>query len=219
MSTSGTLPLLAAQQALSDLWDEHLRQEFASKDTEQTLETRVEDAAVNHLPVLTGGTRRSELHEFDAKHFIPEMPTDLEIIPISRTIGQDRLVDEMVTRFIHSVPMDWALPGVAPTGKPVALALIVVVQFRAGKLASERIYWDQPSLLVQLGLLKTEGLPVVGAESANKVLNPTLSSNHLSSVLTLASKRHVRASQTAASLWSHRAVSSASGVLPARKGP
>ena len=179
MSPSGTPQLSPSQQALSDLWDEHMRHEFASKDTDHTLETMVEDASVNHVPVLTGGTGRSQLRQFYAQYFIPQMPPDLEIIPISRTIGEDRLVDEMVARFTHSVRMDWALPGIAPTGKRVVLPLVVVVQFRGGKLASERIYWDQASLLVQLGLLKADGLPVVGVESGNKVLDPTLPSNEL----------------------------------------
>jgi carboxymethylenebutenolidase len=156
--------------ALLALWEEHLRHEFTTKDTEHTLETMVEDASVNHVPVLTGGRGRDELRAFYSQHFIHSMPPDLEIVPVSRTVGEDRLVDEMVLRFTHSVMMDWALPGVAPTGKKVALPLIVVVQFRDGKLASERIYWDQASLLVQIGLLKREGLPVFGVESAASVL-------------------------------------------------
>ena len=140
-----------------------------------------EDACVSHVPVLTGGTGRGELRELYPRHFIPHAdaagPADHPAV--SRTVGGDRLVDEMVARFTHSVRMDWALPGVAPTGKPVVLPLVVVVQFRGGKLAGERIYWDQASLLVQLGLLKADGLPVVGVESAHKVLDPTLPSNEL----------------------------------------
>jgi carboxymethylenebutenolidase len=174
-----TSQLSARQQALSELWDEHIRHEFSTKDTDQTLETMVEDAYVNHVPVLTGGTGHAELREFYSKHFITHMPPDMEIIPISRTIGSDRLVDEMVLRFTHSVPMDWALPGVTPTGRRVVLPLIVVVQFRGDKLASERIYWDQASLLVQLGLLEGDALPVAGAESGSKILNPSLPSNVL----------------------------------------
>ena len=179
MTTSEKPQLSPSQQALSDLWEEHIRHEFSTKHTDNTIETMVPDAYVNHVPVLTGGRGHKELHEFYSKHFIPEMPPDLEMIPISRTVGDDRLVDEMVLRFTHSVSMDWALPGVAPTGKRVVLPLIVVVQFRDCKLASERIYWDQASLLVQVGLLKPDGLPVVGAESGNKVLDPTLPSNEL----------------------------------------
>src|SRR5881398_2018888 len=147
MSSSVAPQLSPSQRALSDLWDEHLRHEFATKDTDRTLETMVEDAYVNHVPVLTGGTGHAQLREFYSKHFISQMPPDLEIIPISRTIAEDRLVDEMVARFTHSVRMDWALPGIAPTGRR--------------------------------GLLHTDGLPLVGVESGNKVLDPTLPSNTL----------------------------------------
>ncbi|MCI0548450.1 MAG: ester cyclase [Candidatus Rokubacteria bacterium] len=172
-------PLSPAQQRLSDLWEEHMRYEFETKDTERTLATMVEDASVNHVPVLTGGWGQAALRAFYSKHFIPRMPPDMEIVPISRTIGTDQLVDEMVLRFTHTVPMDWALPGVAPTGKRAEVALIAVVQFRGEKLAQERIYWDQASLLVQLGLLEPAGLPVAGPESARKVLDRTLPSNML----------------------------------------
>lgn len=171
--------LSPAQQLLSDLWDEHLRHEFATRDPYQTIDTMVEDAYVNHVPVLTGGSGRQELSDFYSQYFIPQMPPDMEIVPISRTIGSDRLVDESVAKFTHTVRMDWLLPGVEPTGKRVEVALVVIVEFRDGKLLGERIYWDQASVLVQLGLLDALTLPVVGVESARKVLDPTMLSNKL----------------------------------------
>jgi carboxymethylenebutenolidase len=171
--------LTPAQQALSDLWDEHLQHEFATRDPVQTVDTMVEDAYVNHVPVLTGGTGRRELGAFYAQYFIPQMPPDMQVIPVSRTIGINRLVDESVAKFTHTVRMDWLLPGVAPTGKPVEVALVVIVDFRHGKLLSERIYWDQASVLVQIGLLDAATLPVAGVESARKVLDPTIPSNQL----------------------------------------
>jgi carboxymethylenebutenolidase len=167
------------EQFLNDLWDEHLRDEFTTRNTESTLDTMVPDAYVNHVPVLTGGVGREQLREFYSKHFIPKMPADTEIVLVSRTIGADRLVDEMIFRFTHTMEMDWMLPGIAPTGKPVECALIVVVQFRDGKLAHEHIYWDQASVLVQLGLLDAPSLPVAGAETARKVLDRNLASNGL----------------------------------------
>lgn len=114
--------LTAAQQALSDLWDEHVRDEFATKDATVALNTMVPDAYVNHVPVLTGGVGREQLQEFYSKHFIPNMPADTEIVPISRTIGSERLVDEMIIRFTHDIEIDWWLPGIAPTGKRVECA-------------------------------------------------------------------------------------------------
>jgi carboxymethylenebutenolidase len=177
-SESGTT-LTAAQEVLRQRWEEHMRYEFATHDTEDTLATMVEDAYVNHIPVLTGGVGRNELREFYSTRFIPQMPPDTAITPISRTIGHDQLVDEMVFTFTHTIRMDWMLPGLAPTGKRVEVALVAIVRFREGKLAYEHIYWDQASVLVQLGLLDATTLPVAGVESARKALDPTLPSNAL----------------------------------------
>src|SRR5216683_1772069 len=169
----------AHQDNLARLWEDHIRHEFETRSTEDTLATMVEDAYVDHVPVLTGGCGKAELREFYATHFIPRMPPDMEMVPISRTIGSDQLVDEMVIKFTHSVELDWMLPGVPPTGRRVEVALVVVVQFRDGKLAHEHIYWDQASVLVQLGLLDPEKLPVAGAESAKKALDPSLPADAL----------------------------------------
>ena len=167
------------QHTLNDLWEEHLRHEFATQDTQATLDTMVPDAYVNHIPVLTGGVGHKQLREFYSKHFIPKMPPDTEIVPVSRTIGAERLVDEMIFRFTHTIEMDWMLPGIAPTGRRVECPLVVIVHFRDGKLANEHIYWDQASVLVQLGLLDAANLPVAGVESARKLADPRLPSNQL----------------------------------------
>jgi len=171
--------LTVAQEYLRRLWEEHVRHEFDTHSTEDTLATMVEDAYVNHIPVMTGGVGQDELREFYSKRFIPQMPPDTEMTPISRTIGNNQLVDEMVFKFTHSIRMDWMLPGLAPTGKRVEVPLVAIVQFREGKLAHEHIYWDQASVLVQLGLLKAGTLPVAGIESARKALDPSLPSNVL----------------------------------------
>ncbi len=171
--------LTPGQQILNDLWEEHLRDEFTTQDTKATLETMVPDAYVNHIPVLTGGVGHEQLREFYSRHFIPKMPADTEIVPVSRTIGAERLVDEMIFRFTHTIEMDWMLPGIAPTGKRVECPLVVIVHFRDGKLSNEHIYWDQASVLVQLGLLDAANLPVAGLETAKKLADPSLPSNHL----------------------------------------
>src|SRR5436853_2472127 len=168
-----------AQERLSQLWEEHVRYEFSTRNTEDTLATIVEDAYVNHIPVLTGGSGRDELREFYSKRFIPQMPPDTEMTPVSRTIGNDQIVDEMIFKFTHTIAMDWMLPGIPPTGKRVEVPLVAIVRFRDGKLAHEHIYWDQASVLVQIGLLDPARLPVVGIESAKKVLDPSLSANEL----------------------------------------
>ncbi len=171
--------LTSAQQRLSELWEEHVRYEFSTRNTEDTIATMVEDAYVNHIPVLTGGSGKDELREFYSKRFIPKMPPDTEMTPVSRTIGEDQIVDEMVFKFTHTIPMDWILPGISPTGKRVEIPLVAIVRVRDGKLAHEHIYWDQASVLVQIGLLDPAKLPVVGIESARKVLDPSLPANEL----------------------------------------
>ncbi|PWT83096.1 MAG: carboxymethylenebutenolidase [Acidobacteria bacterium] len=168
-----------SQHTLSEKWDEHVKYEFATRNTEDTLKTMVADAYVNHVPVLTGGIGQEELREFYSKRFIPQMPPDTVMTPVSRTIGADQVVDEMVFEFTHTIKMDWMLPGIEPTGKHVRVPLVVIVHFRDGKLAHEHIYWDQASVLAQLGLLDNERLPVAGAESAEKVLDPNVPSNKL----------------------------------------
>jgi carboxymethylenebutenolidase len=154
---------------LARLWEEHTHHEFATRDTDSTLDTMVEDAYVNHVPVLTGGAGKDALRAFYSKDFIPRMPPDTKLTPVSRTVGEDQLVDEMIFSFTHSMEMPWMLPGVAPTNRFVEVALVAIVRFRDGKLAHEHIYWDQASVLRQIGLLTDPALPVFGAESAHKV--------------------------------------------------
>ncbi|HYL37498.1 MAG TPA: ester cyclase [Bryobacteraceae bacterium] len=158
------------QPDLSTLWEEHTAHEFATRDTEATLATMVDNAYVNHIPVLTGGRGKADLRRFYSTDFIPRMPADTTLTPVSRTVGQDQLVDEMIFSFTHSIEMPWMLPGIAPTNKPVRVPLVAIVHFRDGKLAHEHIYWDQASVLKQIGLLTDPALPVRGAETADKVL-------------------------------------------------
>jgi carboxymethylenebutenolidase len=170
---------MSINERLSAIWEDHIKNEFVTKDTESTLATMVPDAYVNHVPVLTGGVGQDELRRFYSQHFIPKMPPDTTMTPISRTIGVDRLVEEMVFEFTHTIEMDWMLPGIAPTGKHVKVPLVVIVHFREGKLKHEHIYWDQASVLAQLDLLDTAKLPIAGVESAEKVLDPSLRANRL----------------------------------------
>src|SRR2546421_10763742 len=164
---------------LARLWEEHTTHEFATRDTEATLATMVDDAYVNHVPVLTGGYGKDALRVFYSRNFIPSMPPDTTLTPISRTVGEDQLVDEMIFSFTHTQEMPWMLPGIAPTHRKVEVPLVAIVRFRDGKLAHEHIYWDQGSVLVQLGLLDPRTLPVVGVESAKKAVDKQLPSNAL----------------------------------------
>ncbi len=156
---------------LPALWQEHTDHEFVTRDTEATLKTMVEDAYVNHIPVMTGGRGKEALRRFYSTDFIPRMPPDTPLTPVSRTVGENQLVDEMIFSFTHTEEMPWMLPGVAPTNRFVRIPLVVIVKFRDGKLAHEHIYWDQASVLKQIGLLTDPSLPVFGAETADKVIS------------------------------------------------
>ena len=156
------------------LWDEHISHEFSTRDVSSTIATMVEDAYVNHVPVMTGGYGHAALHRFYAQDFISQMPADTSIKLVARTLGEDQLVDEIIFSFTHTEEMPWMLPGIAPTNRHVDIPLVVVVGFREGKLAHERIYWDQASVLKQIGLLTDPSLPVFGAETAQKLMNPAL---------------------------------------------
>jgi carboxymethylenebutenolidase len=138
---------------LAQLWADHLRGEFVTKDVEATLATMVEDASVNHVPVNTGGHGKEQLRTFYRDVFIPSWPEDLQMTVINRVLGDGQLVEELRLRFTHSKRMDWFLPNVPPTNRPVDVDFVVVVQFRGDKLACERIYWDQATVLRQVGLL------------------------------------------------------------------
>jgi carboxymethylenebutenolidase len=157
---------------LARLWEEHTAHEFSTRDAEATLATMVEDAHVNHVPVMTGGCGKDQLRAFYSRDFIPSMPPDTKLTPISRTVGEDQLVDEMIFSFTHTQEMPWMLPGIAPTHRHVEVPLVAIVRFRDGKLAHEHIYWDQASVLKQIGLLADPRLPVFGAETARKIADP-----------------------------------------------
>ena len=100
---------------------------------------------------MTGGVGNAQVRQFYGRHFIPGHPPDVETVAVARTVGADRVVDEMIYRGTHTIEMPWILPGVAPTGRRLEFAVIVVVEFEDGKISGERIYWDQASVLAQPG--------------------------------------------------------------------
>ncbi len=140
-------------QDLERIWAEHIAGEFTTKDVEATLSTMVEDASVNHVPVSTGGRGKDQLRTFYRDVFIPSWPDDLKMTLINRVVGDGQLVEELRLTFTHAKRMDWLLPGVPATNKPIDVTMVVVVQFRGDKLACERIYWDHATVLRQVGLL------------------------------------------------------------------
>lgn len=164
---------------LSDLWDEHVKHEFDTRDVPATMATMVSEPYVNHIPTMTGGVGSEQLSRFYQHHFVHGNPPDMKLIPLSRTVGALQIVDEFIMCFTHTTEIDWMLPNVAPTGKYVEIPMLGVVRFRGDKLYHEHIYWDQASLLVQVGLLDPTGLPVAGVITAQKLLDEALPSNTL----------------------------------------
>jgi carboxymethylenebutenolidase len=155
---------------LEAIWEDHCAQEFAHKDVAAALRTMTDDPSVNHVPVMTGGRGLDQVTAFYRDHFVGQSPADFALDPVNRVVGETAIVDEFVCRFTHDIVMDWMLPGVPPTNRPVRLAVVAVIGFKGERIAFERVYWDQASLLVQVGLLDPVRLPVTGGEAADKVL-------------------------------------------------
>ena len=166
--------LSSAQNAMVELFQKHVDAELAG-DLDTTMATMTDDPHLHNVASMVGGVGRDGVRAFYRDHLVGKFfPPDMKMTTVSRTVGHDQLVEEVVISFTHTTPIDWLLPGVAPTGKPVELAVVVIVGFRDGKISHEHIYWDQAGVLVQIGLLDPTGLPVTGAESARKVLDPKL---------------------------------------------
>jgi len=160
-------------QEMIDLFQKHVNAELAG-DLETTMATMNDNPHLNHVPTMAGGVGRDGVRAFYRDHLVGKFfPPDMKMTSISRTIGESQIVEELFISFTHTTPIDWLLPGVTPTGKPVEMAVAVVVGFKGGKISHEHIYWDQASVLAQVGLINPDGLPVSGADSARKVLDPS----------------------------------------------
>lgn len=155
---------------LSEVFDEHIRCEFEKHDVEAVMKTMVKEPYVHHVPVLTGGIGYLGVYNFYKDEFVNKMPEDAKFKRISRTVGRDQVVDELILRFTHDREIDAMLPGIPPTGKYIELPLVVIMKFKRGKIEHEHIYWDQASLLVQVGLLDPQRLPASGIEQSRMLL-------------------------------------------------
>lgn len=155
---------------LGEIFDKHVEYEFVQKDVNATMLTMTDDPYVHHVPTLTGGKGYDGVSRFYKEHFIGKMPNDIKMLPISRTIGNNQVVDEIIVSFTHDCIVDFMLPNVPPTGRYVEIPLVVVMHFKNNKISYEHIYWDQASVLVQIGLLKTDNLPISGENQAKKLL-------------------------------------------------
>jgi carboxymethylenebutenolidase len=166
----GSMSATNSNPDLGALFDGHIAREFADFDVDATMKTMVAEPYVHCVATLAGGFGCGEVRRFYGEHFINQIPKDAKVTPISRTIGNDQVVDELIVSFTHSTQWDYLLPGIPPTGKKVELPHVVVMKFENGKVAHEHVWWDQASLLVQVGLLDPVNLPVVGIEQAKRLL-------------------------------------------------
>ncbi|MFL5344661.1 MAG: ester cyclase [Hyalangium sp.] len=171
--------VMAADKAMTGLWDKHLEAEFAHKSPDAAMSTMTSNPRVTIVPIMVGGRGPEELKNFYARHFLNQLPPDLEVTSVSRTVGASRVVDELVIKFTHTMQMDWVLPGVPPTGKRIEFPMVVVVYTEGDQIAAENLYWDTATILLQAGLLPDTKLPVPGAESARNMLSHTAPLNEL----------------------------------------
>ena len=176
------LPMSAAKAQespdLSALFDGHVAREFADQDVDATMETMIPEPYVYCVPVMTGGVGGRRVRRFYSEHFINQIPKDVKVTPISKTIGRGQIVIEFILSFTHDTQWDYLLPGILPTGKRVELPHVAVMGFENEKVARERLYWDQASLLVQVGLLDPTNLPVAGAEQGRELLRVARGPGH-----------------------------------------
>ena len=155
--------------SLGAIFDKHIKCEFQDHDVDATMKTMVKEPYVHHVPMMTGGRGYDEVYNFYKNHFVGKMPDDIKVERISRTVGKDQVVDELILKFTHDREIDYLIPGIAPTGKYVELPHVVVMKFVDNKIAHEHIYWDQASLLAQIGLLDANNLPVKAVEQSRKL--------------------------------------------------
>ena len=151
-----------------------------SGNNDKTMKSVRPYAHVINGPTLTGGIGSKNIGLFYSKFFFP-LPKSFSSRLLSRTIGTDRVVDELFISFVHNLAVHWMLPGIPPTNRRVEVVVVSIMCVKGRALESEHVYWDQASVLVQLGMLdpklipdamKQKGvkiLPVVSAESARAI--------------------------------------------------
>jgi carboxymethylenebutenolidase len=169
MSSRSTL-----RATLDSIFTAHMDAELAG-NLDETLATMAPNPHLVNVPTMIGGQGSDGVRTFYAKRLIGQFfPPDVRFETVSRTYSEERLIDELIISFTHTHKIDWMLPGVEPTGKPVEVVFVVIVGIKDNKVSYEHILWDQATVLVQLGLLDPTNLPVTGAGAVAKLRNPAL---------------------------------------------
>ena len=154
--------LASDHQVMLSTWQQHTQAEFALKDADAALATMTASPYVLCMPTGSGGTGREAVRDFYANHFLPSIPPDFGLASVSQIFAQDHIVEEFVVSFTHTLKMDWILPGVPITGRKTEFPLVGVIRFEKGKVAGEHLYWDQATVLSQLGI---PNIPVATARA------------------------------------------------------
>jgi carboxymethylenebutenolidase len=147
--------------AIEGVWERHTKAEFVDTDVEATMETMTGDPSVLHVATSIGARGRESVRAFYRDYFIGHQASNMTLLPLSRTVTLECLVDEMTISFTHDAVIPWILPGLEPTGRRVTVPIVTVIGMRDGLVHSEHIYWDQATVLAQIGLIDARGLPVV----------------------------------------------------------
>lgn len=151
------------------LWASHCKYEFELRDVEGALSTMVDDPYLWNVPTMCGGRGQEGMRRYYRDNFVGTMPADAGISSVSLTVGDDQIAEEVILSFTHDREMPWLLPGVAATGRRVEIPQLAVVAVRDGKIAHEHIWWDQASVLAQVGLLDPAHVPAFGVDTAARL--------------------------------------------------
>ncbi|CAG8021119.1 unnamed protein product [Penicillium olsonii] len=163
--------------------EDHVEGKFFSSNTRKAMDGYIRDKtpSVTYTPTISGGIGKKALNHFYEHFFIGKLPPSMRLRLLSRTTGPDRVVDELYVSYEHTQEVPWMLPGVPATNQRIEIILVSIVSLRGGRIYSEHVYWDQASVLVQVGLLDpkllpngvqgVDRLPVVGREAARRILH------------------------------------------------
>lgn len=162
-----------AEQESINLLERHINAELQG-DLATTMSTMTDTPHLLNIPNMMGGDDYAGVKSFYENHLVGKFfPPDVEMHRISLTVGKQQIVEELVIEFTHTEIVDWMLPNILPTGKKVEIGVVVIVGIKDKKISHEHIYWDQASVLNQVGLLECKELPICGSESAQKLLQYT----------------------------------------------
>ncbi|MGH9091715.1 MAG: nuclear transport factor 2 family protein [Acidimicrobiales bacterium] len=152
---------------IEDVWDRHTMSEFVTADVDATMATMTDNPSVLHVPTSIGARGRSAVREFYQDYFIGHQASDMSLQLLTRTVTAQCLVDEIVISLTHDAVIPWLLPGVAPTGQRVRVPIVTVIGMQEGLVHTEHIYWDQASVLAQVGILDSTELPITKGDQAD----------------------------------------------------